>query len=122
VRRAGLEVSVAYVGTPRRQLPTGAELTAYRVVQESLTNVLKHAGPRATARVSLSWTAKGCEVTVDDDGRGAASDRPDAGGTGTGQGIRGMAERLKLYDGIVETGPLTGGGFRVHALIPYTEA
>lgn len=122
VRRAGLEVALTHSGTPRRPLPTGAELTVYRVVQESLTNVLKHAGPRASAHVSLAWTAKGLEVTVDDDGRGAASDSAAVEGGGTGQGIRGMAERLKLYDGTVETGPLAGGGFRVRALIPYTEA
>lgn len=122
VRRAGLEVALTHSGTPRRPLPTGAELTVYRVVQESLTNVLKHAGPRASAYVSLAWTAKGLEVTVDDDGRGAASDSAAVEGGGTGQGIRGMAERLKLYDGTVETGPLAGGGFRVRALIPYTEA
>ncbi|WP_458115215.1 sensor histidine kinase [Arthrobacter sp. D2-10] len=122
VRRAGLEVALTHSGTPRRPLPTGAELTVYRVVQESLTNVLKHAGPRASAHVSLAWTAKGLEVTVDDDGRGAASDSAAVEGGGSGQGIRGMAERLKLYDGTVETGPLAGGGFRVRALIPYTEA
>lgn len=124
VRRAGLDVTLTHLGTPRRQLPAGAELTVYRVVQEALTNVLKHAGPRASAYVYLSWTGKGLEVTIDDDGRGAASDRIgyDTGSSSPGQGIRGMAERLKLYDGTVETGPLTGGGFRVHAQIPYTEA
>lgn len=124
VRRAGLDVTLTHLGTPRRQLPAGAELTVYRVVQEALTNVLKHAGPRASAYVSLSWTGKGLEVTIDDDGRGAASDGLgyDTGNSSSGQGITGMAERLKLYDGTVETGPLTGGGFRVHAQIPYTEA
>lgn len=119
VQRAGLDTSLSWMGTPRRQLPAGAELTAYRVVQESLTNVLKHGGPRAAARAELAWTGKGLEITVDDDGRGAASDSTTAG---TGQGIKGMAERLKLYDGVLEAAPLSGGGFRVHAVIPYTEA
>lgn len=119
VERAGLGTSLSWLGTPRRQLPAGAELTAYRVVQESLTNVLKHAGPHASASAALAWTAKGLEVTVDDDGRGAASDSTTAG---AGQGIKGMAERLKLYDGTLETAPRDGGGYRVHAVIPYTEA
>lgn len=124
VRRAGLDVALTHLGTARRQLPTGAELTAYRVVQEALTNVLKHAGPLASASVSLLWTGKGLEVTVEDDGRGAASDgmSSDDGTAGSGQGIRGMAERLKLYDGTVKAGPRIGGGFEVRALIPYTEA
>ena len=123
VRQAGLDVTLAHVGTPRRQLPAGAELTVYRVVQESLTNVLKHAGPRASATVQLTWTARGLETAIDDDGRGAATDNPaDGTGNGSGQGIRGMAERLKLYDGTVEAAPRTGGGFRVLASIPYTEA
>ncbi|NJC22732.1 signal transduction histidine kinase [Arthrobacter pigmenti] len=119
VRRAGLDISVASEGTPRRPLPAGAELTGYRVVQESLTNVLKHAGPKASASAQLAWTARGLEITVDDDGRGAASDSTTAG---AGQGIKGMAERLKLYDGSLAAAPLNGGGFRVHAVIPYTEA
>lgn len=119
VERAGLGTSLSWLGTPRRQLPAGAELTAYRVVQESLTNVLKHAGPHASASAALAWTAKGLEITVDDDGRGAASDSTT---TGAGQGIKGMAERLKLYDGTLETAPRDGGGYRVHAVIPYTEA
>ncbi|GAB3546219.1 sensor histidine kinase [Arthrobacter tumbae] len=124
VRQAGLDVALTQLGTPRRQLATGAELTVYRVIQEALTNVLKHAGPRASASVSLSWTGKGLEVAVDDDGRGAASDGGilDGNHAHPGQGIRGMTERLKLYDGTVETGPRGGGGFEVHALIPYTEA
>lgn len=118
VQRAGLAASLHMIGTPRRYLPTGAELTAYRVIQEALTNVLKHAGPRAAASVSIAWATRGLEITVDDDGRGTAFDTSTAG---AGQGIRGMAERLKLYDGLLETGPRTGGGFRVHALIPYGE-
>ena len=118
VRRAGLDVALSLEGTPRRSLPAGAELTAYRVVQEALTNVLKHAGPSARARVHLGWTARGLELSVHDDGRGAAA----AAADGAGQGINGMRERVGLYDGTVAAGPATGGGFHVDAFIPYTEA
>lgn len=119
VRRSGLVVAFDAGGPPRGSLPVGAELTAYRVVQESLTNVLKHAGPKAAASVVERWTGRGLELDVTDDGRGAAADL--AGGN-EGQGLRGMAERVALYDGSVDAGPLPGGGFRVRAFIPYTEA
>ena len=119
VKRGGLEAGLSITGTPRRALPPGAELTAYRVVQESLTNVLKHAGPKARAEVALQWTPTGLKLGVRDDGRGAASALHD---DGAGQGIKGMAERLSLYDGTVKAAPAAGGGFRVDAFIPYTEA
>ena len=119
VKRGGLEASFSVSGTPRRALPTGAELTAYRVVQESLTNVLKHAGREAHARVELQWTPAGLKLTVQDDGIGAASALHD---DGAGQGIKGMGERLSLYDGTLDAAPAAGGGFRVEAFIPYTEA
>ncbi|HEX2248327.1 MAG TPA: histidine kinase [Arthrobacter sp.] len=119
VRRSGLDVALERAGEPRRAMPSGAELTGYRVVQESLTNVLKHAGPNASAQVLLEWTGRGLQIRIDDDGRGAGAD---PGTAGSGQGITGMAERLSLYDGTVEAAPKPGGGFRVHAFIPYTEA
>ncbi|WAP52874.1 histidine kinase [Arthrobacter sp. ATA002] len=124
VKRAGLDVSVAWSGTMRRGLPAGAELTAYRVIQESLTNVLKHAGPSVQARVDLEWTPRGLQVTVHDDGRGAGADSPPPAppSAGSGQGINGMSERVALYDGTLAAGPAAGGGFRVTAFIPYTEA
>lgn len=131
VKRAGLDVQVLTAGAMRRALPAGAELTAYRVVQEALTNVLKHAGPLARARVELAWTARGLGITVTDDGRGAGADPALNAGTpsdgaartpGAGQGIIGMKERVALYDGTLEAAPSTGGGFRVNAFIPYTEA
>ncbi len=78
--------SPARTGTPRRTLPPGAELTAYRALQEALTNVLKHAGPQAGARVLLSWQSRGLQLDVHDDGRGAAADPAD----GAGNGLRGM--------------------------------
>ncbi|MCC3277430.1 MULTISPECIES: DUF7134 domain-containing protein [unclassified Arthrobacter] len=119
VRRGGVDVSVQTQGTPRRPLPQGAELSAYRVIQESLTNVLKHAGPRASAEVVLQWSAKGLAITVRDNGHGAAAGLST---DGLGQGITGMSERLALYDGTLKAAPAAGGGFRVEAFIPYTEA
>jgi signal transduction histidine kinase len=116
VQRSGLTVDYRVEGSSRRPMPAGAELTAYRVVQEALTNVLKHAGPAASATVRLDWSARGLQLQIDDDGRGAGADP-----SGGGQGITGMAERLALYDGTVEAGPRTGGGFRVAAFIPCTE-
>jgi len=135
-RATGLEHSFEQSGKPRRGLPAGAELTAYRVFQEGLTNVLKHAGPRASAWTVLAWQARGLHVDVLDDGRGAAADPPVGGGAGTGagatrvggvatggggNGLRGMAERVKLYDGTLKAGPRTGGGFQITAFIAYTE-
>ncbi|WP_341393724.1 sensor histidine kinase [Arthrobacter sp. G119Y2] len=130
VKRAGLSVTVSETGTMRRPLPAGAELTAYRVIQESLTNVLKHAGPSVQAGVDLQWTPRGLEITVHDDGRGAGADAPPPAPpapesktpAGTGQGINGMTERVALYDGTLVAAPAAGGGFRVSAFIPYTEA
>jgi signal transduction histidine kinase len=119
VRRAGVSVSCRRIASPRRPLPLGAELTAYRVVQEALTNVLKHAGANTTAGVSLEYGPRGLTITVDDDGRGAASDPSTAG---AGLGITGMTERVRLYDGTVSAAPRSGGGYRVEAFIPYTQA
>lgn len=119
VRRSGVEVDYEQQGVPRRDLPPGAELTAYRVAQESLTNVLKHAGARTKVVVALDFRQAGLEMSIDDDGRGSAADPATRG---AGQGIVGMSERVALYDGRVEAAPRAGGGFRVHAFIPYTEA
>ncbi|MHA7276277.1 sensor histidine kinase [Arthrobacter sp. Hz1] len=119
VQHAGLTTTYTMDGTNRRDLPAGAELTAYRVVQESLTNVLKHAGPAASAVVALAWTPKGLNLTIDDDGRGAGAD---PASTGAGQGIKGMRERLRLYDGELTAVAPAGGGYRITAFIPYTEA
>ena len=119
VRRSGVRVACRRIGTPRRALPLGAELTAYRVVQESLTNVLKHAGADTTTEVTLDYGPRGLTVMIDDDGRGAA---PDPTTAGAGAGITGMTERVRLYDGTVSAAPRTGGGYRVEAFIPYTQA
>lgn len=117
MRLSGLEISLLETGTPRRALPAGGELTAYRIVQEALTNTLRHGGPRARAFVTLAWTARGLDIQADDDGRGAGVDPATAG---SGQGLRGLAERVTLFGGTVETGPRVGAGFRVSAHLPYS--
>jgi signal transduction histidine kinase len=110
-RAAGLEVSYTQAGTPR-ELPEGAELAAYRVVQESLTNTRKHAGLAASAAVTLSYERDGLIVQVTDDGMATPS------GEATGHGLTGMRERIEMYGGTVWAGPLPGGGFRVRAWLP----
>jgi signal transduction histidine kinase len=113
VRSAGLAVEVVRVG-PQRPLPAGADLAAYRVIQEALTNVLKHAGP-AHARVSLAYDEERLVIDVEDDGIGPAP-TDDAG-----HGLVGMRERVGLYGGDLRTGPRQGGGFAVRAAIPIGE-
>jgi len=110
-RAAGLEVTYTLAGTPR-ELPEGAELAAYRVVQESLTNTRKHAGLAATAAVTLSYERDGLIVQVTDDGMAAPSGEP------AGHGLAGMRERIAMYGGTVTAGPLPEGGFRVRAWLP----
>lgn len=110
VRAAGLPVEIVRTG-PTRPLPAGADLAAYRVIQESLTNALKHAGP-ANARVALDYAPDRLVIEVADDGRGIAVD------PGIGHGLIGMRERVGLFGGTVETSPRPGGGFVVRAEIP----
>ncbi|SEJ62279.1 sensor histidine kinase, partial [Demequina mangrovi] len=114
MRDGGLEVSYVTTGTPR-PLPIGAGLAAYRIVQEALTNVLKHAGPHVTAFVQLRWEEDALAVAVSDDGRGAA-----ARGDGAGHGIAGMAERATVFGGTLTAGPRAGGGFLVRGRLPLT--
>jgi signal transduction histidine kinase len=116
VRASGLDVDLLVEGTPR-PLSAGPQLAAYRIVQESLTNVLKHAGSAGRAWVRLSWRDDGLEVAVLDDGRGASAAM--VAGTPGGQGLRGMVERAQLHGGRLTAGPRSGGGFAVHALLPY---
>ena len=115
--KTGLDIEFRELGSARRELPAGAELTAYRAVQEALTNVVKHAGPSAQAKVELEWDNRGLNLKVWDNGRGAGALTTADGG----QGLRGMAERVALYDGRVEAAPNTSGGFLVSVFIPYTE-
>lgn len=113
VREAGLPVELHRVGSPR-PLPASVELSAYRIVQEALTNTLKHAGEVAT-RVLLTHTQEGLEVEVVDEGRTRGR-----GGEG-GRGLLGMRERVAMLGGSLQAGPLPGGGFRVHARLPARE-
>jgi signal transduction histidine kinase len=113
-RAAGLEVSYTVSGTPR-DLPEGAGLAAYRVVQDSLTNTRKQAGLAATAAVALRYEPDGLSVEVTDTGLGIASDEP------SGHGLTGMRERIAMYGGTVQAGPLAGGGFGVIARLPCTQ-
>jgi signal transduction histidine kinase len=112
VRASGLHVSFVQVGEPRH-LPPGTGLTVYRIAQEALTNVLKHAGPSPRVTVLLAWRPDAITLDVDDDGRGAAADSD-----GLGQGLLGMRERAAMFGGTVAAGPRPGGGFRVRARIP----
>lgn len=116
LQRSGVAVSLEERGQPRGALPQGAELAAYRVAQESLTNVLKHGGPGVRVTVELTWDQHGLLLVVTDDGRGAAADLSTRG---SGQGIRGMRERVEMYGGSLAASPKVGGGFSVHAHIPY---
>ncbi|WBB70443.1 sensor histidine kinase [Micromonospora sp. WMMD812] len=111
----GLPVTVEVDGEPAA-LPVAVDLAAYRVVQESLTNVLRHAGP-ATAAVRIRYTPTGVEVEVADTGRGVVGA---AHGT-AGSGLAGMRERIVALGGSFEAGPTVGGGFRVHARLPVEE-
>jgi signal transduction histidine kinase len=115
MRGAGLPVTIVRQGKAR-EVPDDVGLTVYRIIQESLTNVLKHAGP-ASATVRLCF-GEALDVTVTDDGRGAAAalDRPEA--PGAGRGIMGMTERIAAFGGRLSFGPQPGGGYRVHARIP----
>jgi signal transduction histidine kinase len=111
-RRAGLETTLSVTGTPT-PLPAAVDLAAYRIVQESLTNAIRHAGP-AQASVWLSYGDDELRIDVADTGRG----KPVGGSDGAGHGLVGMRERAAAVGGSVETGPSPGGGFRVAARLP----
>jgi signal transduction histidine kinase len=113
-REAGLPVELAVEGEPR-QLPAGIDLSAYRIVQEALTNSLKHAGP-ARAVVRIRYGSRALEVQVWDDGRGTVSRNGRA--EGDGHGLIGMRERVALFGGSLEVGSQPGGGFLVAARLP----
>ncbi|GAA0798206.1 hypothetical protein Sya03_47940 [Spirilliplanes yamanashiensis] len=110
VREAGLAVTVRRTGEPVPLLPA-VDVSAYRIVQEALTNVLKHAGP-ASVTVGIGYGPRGLELTVEDDGRPAAAPH------GGGQGLIGMRERVGMFGGELSAGPRDGGGFAVRARLP----
>jgi signal transduction histidine kinase len=115
VGKAGLAVRLQVRGT-RPPLPAGVDLSAYRIVQEALTNVVKHAGP-ARAQVVVGYRHQDVTVEVTDDGRGTMTSGSD-GRAGTGHGLIGMRERVAAFGGDLEVGPRPGGGFRVAARLP----
>ncbi|MFB6726444.1 sensor histidine kinase [Kribbella sp. NPDC056345] len=114
VRDAGLSVDYQVTGTPR-DLPALLGLTAYRIVQEGLTNTLKHAGPGARTSVTLDFGREMLTVVVTDDGRGGGV----APSTEPGHGLVGMHQRASVSGGTVNAGPKAGGGYEVIAKLPY---
>jgi len=118
VGAAGLPVSLSVTGVPRA-LPPGPDLAAFRVVQEALTNVLKHA-PAAVTTVRIGFRDSELLIEVADNGPGAPG--PPAQGSASGRGLLGLRERIAIYHGSLEAGPLPGGGWRVHATIPLAPA
>ena len=109
-RAAGLPVELAVEGE-RRELPPGVDLAAYRVIQEALTNALKHGGGSASVRVR--YEGEDLRIEVTDTGSGKAS-----AVAGSGQGLRGMRERVRVYGGELHAGPRPDGGFEVRAHLP----
>ena len=116
VREAGLAVDCVVDGD-RRSLPVGVDLSAYRIVQEALTNTLKHARGQH-ARIALHYGPSWLDIEVVDDGRGGGSPVVN----GAGHGLIGMRERVALYGGELVTGPRDGGGFAVRARLPLNGA
>ena len=114
-REAGLPVELEVEGDPR-PLAAGVDLSAYRIVQEALTNTIKHAGP-AQACVRLCYGADTLELVISDDGRGADCEEADRNGT-SGHGLVGMRERVSLFGGDLQVGNRPGGGFTVRATLP----
>jgi signal transduction histidine kinase len=117
VEASGVPVDLTVDKAPC-ELPTGVSLSAYRIVQEALTNVLRHAGP-ARASVAVRYEPGTIAIEVTDDGRGLAASP--AATNGSGHGIAGMQERVAVYGGSLHTGPRAGGGFVVRARIPFEE-
>lgn len=114
-RTAGLDAILTIEGQPQ-ELPAAVDLSAYRIVQEALTNVIRHAGA-SRALVTLAYSPSTLEVVVLDDGVGVAL--PTGGAAGGGHGLVGMRERVALFGGQLETGPRKHGpGYRVRALLP----
>ena len=116
VRAAGLEVSLEVDGA-LEGIPQAVGMSVFRLVQEALTNVLKHAGPGATASVRLHRTAADLKLEVIDDGRGTDPDSD-----GLGHGLTGMRERMSVFGGTLQSGPLPSRGYRVRATVPLVPA
>jgi signal transduction histidine kinase len=117
LQEAGLEVSVHREGADVAELPAGVDLSAYRIVQEALTNTLRHAGA-TRASVTIRRLAGALELDVSDDGTGDGTGGSGASGAGAGRGLAGMRERATMLGGTFDAGPLPDGGFRVRARLP----
>lgn len=116
VRTAGVSAEVRTTGAPRT-LPQGMELCAFRVVQESLTNMIKHV-PSADASVRIEYRPRELVVTVADNGRSTSRSVRAEDAPRSGHGLIGMRERARLYGGTVDAGPQAEGGFRVRLTLP----
>ncbi len=121
VRSAGLTVDFRIEGSPRA-LPSGVELTAYRVVQEALTNSRKHGGDQVGAKVLLKYGERELTLLAEDDGSGEDRRLHEGGADGLGHGLIGMRERVDMVGGSLQAGPRPGGGFRISAVLPLPEA
>jgi signal transduction histidine kinase len=117
IRSAGVEVDLTVEGEPG-DLPPGVDLSAFRIAQEGLTNVLRHGG--GVAHVLVRYSPGAVAVEIADDGRAAAAD--DAPGAGGGHGLIGMRERVAVFGGELTAGPVPGGGYRMAARLPYAAA
>jgi signal transduction histidine kinase len=119
IRASHVPATLQVVGTTDG-VPAGLELSAYRIVQEALTNVLKHAGATTRVDVTIRHLPGSLAIEVRDDGRGlAASAAADGAPEGSGHGHVGMRERVELWGGELSLGAAPGGGYRVKALLPY---
>jgi signal transduction histidine kinase len=114
-REGGLAIQLIVAGQPR-PLPPGLEVSAFRIVQEALTNVRRHA-TASKVEVRVRYGTDALEVSIEDDGSGAA-----AAGGAEGHGLRGMRERAAMLGGALSVGPLDEGGYRVSVILPYAEA
>ena len=117
IRSAGVEVELKVEGEPG-ELPPGVDLSAFRIAQEGLTNVLKHGG--GVARVLVRYSPGAVAVEIADDGRAGTADEAPA--EGTGHGLIGMRERVAVFGGELTAGPVPGGGYRMAARLPYAAA
>jgi signal transduction histidine kinase len=117
LRETGLQVQL-WIEGESRSLSPGVDLAAFRLVQEALTNTLKHAGPQARAWVRIQYADRQLEVEIEDDGRGLVAGLARPAGNGNGHGLMGMRERVALYGGDLRIGPRSGGGFEVRARFP----
>lgn len=115
LQATGMDIELHIEGTVE-PLPAGVELTGYRVVQEALTNTLKHAG-QGSVEVKLRYESHWLDIHVSDTGQTTTQPEPDGLGSGS-RGLVGMRERVTLYGGVLATGPRPGGGFAVHARLP----